>query len=193
MSPLLKCISKADANCVLRDIHEGVFGSHSRSRMLAHKVVKSGHYWLHMNEDSANFVRNCNKCQRFARVMKNPLEELSSISAPWPFAQWGVDLMGPLPKGNGGCKFIVVVVDYFTKRAEAEVLAKIMATASLTPLWSKTAHSLIVTLSENGARSYVCGTTSPHPFIIRQTSKSKWPIRPSRQLWRKKLKDRKGA
>jgi hypothetical protein len=42
--------------------------------------------------------------------------------------------MGPLPKGNGGCKFIVVVVDYFTKRAEAEVLAKIMATASLTPL-----------------------------------------------------------
>ena len=33
--------------------------------------------------------------------------------------------MGPLPIGKGQCKFIVVVVDYFTKWAEAEPLATI--------------------------------------------------------------------
>jgi hypothetical protein len=102
---LLKCILKADANYVLRDIHEGVCGSHTGRRMLAHKAIKSGYYWPHMNADSVDFVRNCEKYQRFAWVMKNPLEELSSISTPWPSTQWGVDLVGPMPKGKGGVGF----------------------------------------------------------------------------------------
>jgi hypothetical protein len=47
--PLLKCIFKAEANYVLREIHEGVCGSHTGSRMLAHKAIKSGYFWPHMN------------------------------------------------------------------------------------------------------------------------------------------------
>jgi len=50
-----------------------------------------------------------------ARVMKNPLKELSSISAPWSFVQWGVDIMGPLPVGKGGCKFLAMMVVLFLK------------------------------------------------------------------------------
>ena len=33
--------------------------------------------------------------------------------------------MGPLPIGRGQCKFIIVAVDYFTKRVEAEPLTAI--------------------------------------------------------------------
>jgi hypothetical protein len=33
--PLLKCLSKAESNYVLREIHEGVCGDHSGGRMLA--------------------------------------------------------------------------------------------------------------------------------------------------------------
>jgi hypothetical protein len=67
-----------------------------------------------MSNDSSEVVK-CGKCQRFDKVMTNPLEELSLVLAPWPFAQWGVDLIGPLPTRKGGCKFVVVTVDYFTK------------------------------------------------------------------------------
>ncbi|XP_059439799.1 uncharacterized protein LOC132172333 [Corylus avellana] len=112
--PLLKCITKAEADYVMREIHEGVCGSHGGSRMLAHKAIRAGYYWPGMNKDSSDIVKHCDKCQRFAKIMKNPPEELSPISSPWPFAQWGVDLVGPLPTGKGGCKFIVVAVDYFT-------------------------------------------------------------------------------
>ena len=52
--------------------------------------------------------------------MTNPLEELSPVPTPWPFAQWGVDLVKPLPAGKGGCKFAVVVVYYFMKWAKTE-------------------------------------------------------------------------
>ena len=47
--------------------------------------------------------------------------------SPWPFAVWGIDIIGALPVGKGGVKYVVVAVDYFTKWAEAEPLATITA------------------------------------------------------------------
>jgi hypothetical protein len=87
--PFLKCSSKAEVNYVLREIYEGICGSHAGSRILAQKAIKSRYFWPHMNEDSVNIVQSCDKCQRFTRVKKNPPEELNSISAPWRFAQCG--------------------------------------------------------------------------------------------------------
>ena len=45
--------------------------------------------------------------------------------SPWPFAIWGMDLIGPLPTAKSGIKYVIVAVDYFTKWAEAEPLATI--------------------------------------------------------------------
>ena len=44
---------------------------------------------------------------------------------PWPFAQWGLDILGPFPIGTKHMKFLVVMIDYFTKWVEAKPLAKI--------------------------------------------------------------------
>jgi hypothetical protein len=71
--------------------------------VLAHKAVRAGFYWPNMNKESTAIVRNCDKCQRFANITKQPPEELSAISSPWPFLQWGVDIVGPLPRGKGVC------------------------------------------------------------------------------------------
>jgi hypothetical protein len=68
--------------------------------MLAHKAMRVGYYWPTVGKDSAEFVKSCNKCQRFAWIMRNPPENLSSVSSPWPFAKWGVDIMGPMPPGE---------------------------------------------------------------------------------------------
>jgi ribonuclease HI len=95
--PLLKCLSAPEAHYVLREIHEGVCGNHSGGRMLALKAVRDGYYWPTMTQDSMEFVRSCDKCQRFARVMKNSPERLTSVLSPWPFSKWGVDLVGPMP------------------------------------------------------------------------------------------------
>ncbi|GJU70721.1 reverse transcriptase domain-containing protein [Tanacetum coccineum] len=45
--------------------------------------------------------------------------------APWPFYQWGMDILGPLPPARGGAKFMIVAIDYFTKWIEAKPLVKI--------------------------------------------------------------------
>ena len=48
-----------------------------------------------------------------------------SFFCPWPFAKWGIDIIGSLPTAHKKLKFIVVAVDYLTKWAEAILLSTI--------------------------------------------------------------------
>lgn len=57
MLPLLKCLSKDEATYVPKEIHEGVYNSHSRGRMLAHKAIEVGYYWSEMNKDLSEVVK----------------------------------------------------------------------------------------------------------------------------------------
>ena len=39
---------------------------------------------------------------------------------PWPFSEWGIDIIGKIsPKSSSGHEFILVAIDYFTKWVEA--------------------------------------------------------------------------
>uniref|UniRef100_A0A2N9FYE4 Reverse transcriptase n=1 Tax=Fagus sylvatica TaxID=28930 RepID=A0A2N9FYE4_FAGSY len=123
--PYLRCLAPDEANYVMREIHEGVCGDHSGARALQRKIVRAGYYWPSMKADAYQFVQRCDKCQRFANHLHSPPAVLVPMTAPWPFAQWGLDIMGPLPIGRRQLKFLVVAIDYFTKWVEAEPLATI--------------------------------------------------------------------
>jgi hypothetical protein len=80
-----------------------------------------------MQADAKEHVKKCDKCQKHGDMHIAPPSELKSLSSPWPFAWWGMDLLGPFPVAAGQNKFLIVGVDYFTKWIEAEPLAKITA------------------------------------------------------------------
>ncbi|KAL5559394.1 hypothetical protein UlMin_035605 [Ulmus minor] len=124
-SPSLTCLNEDQAKYVLQEVHEGVCGNHSSGRALAHKVLRQGYYWPTIQANSLAFVQKCDKCQRFSTIPHQPPEEVTLVSSPWPFAKWGIDLIGPLPTARGQLKYAVVAIDYYTKWVEAEALAKI--------------------------------------------------------------------
>ena len=124
-TPFLKCIAGEDTRYILREVHEGICGNHIGARALAGKVLRQGYYWPTILKDATDLVKKCRICQEHAKISLLPSEPLTSITSPWPFQQWGLDILGPLPIGKGQCKFIIVAVDYFTKWAEAEPLATI--------------------------------------------------------------------
>jgi len=45
---------------------------------------------------------------------------MTPISSPWPFTQWGIDIMGPFPLEKKQLKFLIVAIDYFIKWVEAK-------------------------------------------------------------------------
>ena len=88
-----------------------------------------------MKKDSTSFVLKCDKCQRFAKITHQPPEELSSFVAHWPFAQWGLDILGPFPLAKAQKKFLIVACEYFTKWIEVEAVAAITQKSVKKFLW----------------------------------------------------------
>ncbi|XP_016206232.1 uncharacterized protein LOC107646568 [Arachis ipaensis] len=93
--PLLKCLHPDQMNYVLKEVHEGYCGHHIGDKALARKLIRAGYYWPSMMEDSKEFVKKCVKCQENANFHKAPATKLSLLTSSRPFAQWGVDLLGP--------------------------------------------------------------------------------------------------
>ena len=75
--------------------------------------------------EALEYVKKCDQCQRYAPSIHQLRGILNSLSSPWPFAQWGVDIVGPFPKAVGNKKYLLVGTDYFTKWVDVEPLANI--------------------------------------------------------------------
>ncbi|GJX38261.1 reverse transcriptase domain-containing protein [Tanacetum coccineum] len=103
----------------------GSCGMHVGPRAVVRKAIRQGYYWPTMHEDAKEEVQKCDSCQIHAPVPRLPKTLMTSIMAPWPFYQWGMDILGPLPPARGGAKFMIVAIDYFTKWMEAKPLVKI--------------------------------------------------------------------
>ena len=123
--PLLKCVSPEEGNYILREIYEGGCGTHQGVRTVIGKVLRSGYYWPSLRGDSEALIKRCPKCQYHSKIGRKPSNYLSAIQAVLPFDKWGIDLLGPFPPAKGQRKFIIVVIDYFTKYVEAEALSSI--------------------------------------------------------------------
>ncbi|XP_062104043.1 uncharacterized protein LOC133815192 [Humulus lupulus] len=100
--PYLRCLRPSEAKKLLEEIHEGTCGNHIGGRSLAHKALTAGYYWPYMMTEAQDYAKKCDKCQRFAPTIHQPAQTLHSIIAPWPFAKWGMDVVGELPKAAGG-------------------------------------------------------------------------------------------
>ena len=151
--PYPRCLSHDEADYVMREVHEGISGNHSGAQSLVHKLIRAGYYWPTMLKDAQAYVKACDKCQRFSNLIRQPSEELTPMTAPWPFAQWGLDIMGPFPTALRQLKFLVVGIDYFTKLVEAEPLATITEKSIRSLVWRNIIYRygiLRVLVSDNG-------------------------------------------
>ncbi|GKC79346.1 reverse transcriptase domain-containing protein, partial [Tanacetum coccineum] len=93
----------------------GLCSMHAGPRSVVAKPLRSGYYWLTMHADAKKLIRERNSCQVHRPVLKNPQQNLTLITSPWPFYKWGIDIAGPFPEGPGKVKFLIVAMDYFTK------------------------------------------------------------------------------
>ncbi|KAG7542866.1 Integrase catalytic core [Arabidopsis thaliana x Arabidopsis arenosa] len=133
--PYLLCIFGPEVEIVVREVHEGLCGSHASGRAMAFKIKRMGYYWPTMITDCVKFAQKCKRCQLHAPMIHQPSELFSSISASYPFMRWSMDIIGPLHRSTRGAQYLLVLTDYFSKWIEAEAYASIKDSAVNTFIW----------------------------------------------------------
>ena len=88
-----------------------------------------------MQKEALEYVKKCDQYQRFALNIHQPGGVLNPLSSPWPFAQRGLDIVGPFLKAVGNKRYILVDMNYFTKWVETEPPANIRDVDSKRFVW----------------------------------------------------------
>ncbi|XP_020195169.1 uncharacterized protein [Aegilops tauschii subsp. strangulata] len=120
-----RCIEQDNNVEILLDIHQGECGHHAASRSLVSKAFRHGFYQPMAFKDAESLVLKCEGCQRFGKRSHQPASALQTILITWPFAVWGLDMVGPFKTDWGGMMNLLVVVDKFTNWIEARPIKKL--------------------------------------------------------------------
>ncbi|MCO5598101.1 hypothetical protein L7F22_052192 [Adiantum nelumboides] len=115
---------KEEIYMVLEENHEGSCGGHFASKITLHKILQEGYVWPSIQRDVHHWCKSCKECQSMAsRVLRSEIRD--TISAYDVFERWGIDAIGPLPITARGKCYILTVVDYLFRWAEAKPMKQI--------------------------------------------------------------------
>ena len=79
-----------------------------------------------METNCCRFVQRCPKCQIHGDLIHVPPLELHTLTSPWPFSIWGIDIIGKISlKSSSDHEFILVAIDYFTTWVEVISYARL--------------------------------------------------------------------
>lgn len=80
-------------------------------------------------------MKRCDICQWFRRAINAHAIAQTSISAPWPFSQWGIDILEPFPRTTSQRKYVIVAIEYFSKWLEAKAVRSVIALQMIDFIW----------------------------------------------------------
>jgi transposase InsO family protein len=129
---LQQCVPIPQGCELLQDIHAGIYGHYAVLRTLVGNAFRQGFYWPTAVADASEIVRACEGCQFYARKTSLPAHALQTIPVTWPFAVWGLDIVGPLRKAPEGYTHLLVAIDKFSKWVEVRPITNLRAEQAVT-------------------------------------------------------------
>lgn len=103
---------------VLQLAHDHLTAGHLGQARTLEKIRQS-YFWVNYRQDVVDWVRSCVKCQRRKGTPQKRRAALQTSAVGFPLERVAMDIMGPLPVSERGHRYVLVVMDYFTKWAEA--------------------------------------------------------------------------
>jgi len=103
---------------VLHSAHDSNTGGHLGIDKTYSKLRGKFH-WYKMKDSVKVHIRSCEKCLRRKRPSKMPKSPLTEYTVGFPLDRISTDITGPFPESDSGNKYCLVVIDNFTKFAEA--------------------------------------------------------------------------
>ena len=154
---------------VLSIAHEGHLGIVGTKQKLRSKV-----WWPGMEKDAEKYCKTCYGCQLVSRP--TPPEPIRTTPLPTgPWRDLAIDLLGPLPTGES----ILVVVDYYSRYYEVDILKSTVASKVISSLEEMFArHGLPESLTSDNGPQFISAEFAE--YMVQQGIRhhkvtAKWP------------------
>ena len=69
---LLRCVSRNEADHILKEVHHGVCGGHQSGPKMYHSIMLCGYCWPRIMKDCLNIARSCHICQIYGVIKHQP-------------------------------------------------------------------------------------------------------------------------
>jgi transposase InsO family protein len=109
-----------EKNEILKKSHDHPTAAH-RGIHTTLSRIKQHYYWPKMRQDVQQWIKTCDRCQKHQQKQR-PQQKLQPLPTTQPFEVIGVDIIGPLPVTKRGKRYILTIIDHFTKWTEAFAL-----------------------------------------------------------------------
>ena len=109
-------VPRSEVTMILHQVHEQLGHAGQKKTEAA---VRQRFWWPAIHTDVVNHCTKCETCARIKSPIPTVRAPLNPVVTEEPGQRVGVDIMGPLPTTRSGNRYIIVMIDYFTKWAEA--------------------------------------------------------------------------
>ena len=121
-SALKEVVKDEDVGRILKAFHGDKAGGCHFGVTTTFTKLSERFWWKGMYDNVLKLVNSCLQCQQQNVVKKGP-SELHPVPVPDRcFAQWGMDLVGPLKQTESGMEYVIVFTEYMTRWAEARAI-----------------------------------------------------------------------
>jgi hypothetical protein len=132
---------KLRRNRTIAGAHNARVGHHGIDKTMK-KLIRAKSIWPGMQRDVIDFIEKCPLCQKM-KPLKVPIVTTPFTTAAYSLNQKiMIDTIGPLPESDEGYRFIMVVIDCFSRYVELYALKEVTALA--------TARKLLEHFARNG-------------------------------------------
>src|SRR6184192_974733 len=111
------CVHKTDVRTILTEYHDGAVGGYF-GRDITIARVRQDFWWPTLWRDSTEFVKTCDRCQRYGPVENH--NELHPYRPVFPFEFIFIDFIINLPITSKRNRHIITMTDGLTKWIEAK-------------------------------------------------------------------------
>ncbi|GBN29398.1 Retrovirus-related Pol polyprotein from transposon 412 [Araneus ventricosus] len=111
-------LPKSSIQEVLCETHDTASGGHFGVTKTLSKT-RERFYWDRFRADVEKWCRECHACGAREGPKARTKGRLQRYNVGAPFERMALDILGPLPVATKGNRYVLVIMDYFTKWPEA--------------------------------------------------------------------------
>ncbi|XDV17752.1 hypothetical protein PO909_023571 [Leuciscus waleckii] len=110
-------VPRCQRGAMLMHAHNAVYAGHHGTRA-TYETLRQVAYWPCMQQDVAEYVRECLVCCQFHPTNLTHRAPLQRRGITFPWSDLQIDWVGPLPRSSRGNRYFLTVVCQFTKWVE---------------------------------------------------------------------------